>query len=148
MSRHLDDTGSGHPILGFLDALERGLDDVAEAPAWSLNASETSAAVSRLVADLARLAEVEGRLLDQAKTLDLPGEIGARSLSSWLAKQTRMTGGEAARRVRLAKTLNTHPPTKAAVVSVGEPWLESDQVSTRLARLRRLSRDACSTFAR
>ncbi|WP_323793273.1 hypothetical protein [Nocardioides sp.] len=42
MSRHLDDTGTGHPILGFLDLLESGLDDIADAPAWSLNAEETS----------------------------------------------------------------------------------------------------------
>ena len=117
MNRHLDDIGTGHPILGFLDLLERGLDDIAETPAWSLNAAETSVAISRLVADLARLAELEARSLCQAKTLDLPGEIGARSLSSWLAKQTRMTGGEAARRIRLAKTLNTHPQTKQAVAT-------------------------------
>jgi hypothetical protein len=117
MSRHLDDTGAGHPILGFLDLLERGLDDIADTPAWSLTAAETTAVITRLETDLARLAELEARSLCQAKNLDLPGEIGARSLSSWLAKQTRMTGGEAARRVRLAKTLNTHPQTKQAVAT-------------------------------
>ena len=115
MSRHLDDTGTGHPILGFLDALETGLDDIKDAPAWSLSDKETTAAVTRLVSDLARLAELECRLLGQAQTLDLPGSIGARSLSTWLARMTRMTAAEAGRRTKLAKALDSHDQTREAV---------------------------------
>ncbi len=117
MSRHLDDTGTGHPILGFLDALEAGLDDIKDAPVWSLNAEETTQAVTRLVADLARLAEVETRLLGQAHTLDLHGSIGARSVSQWLARATRMTRGEANRRCKLATSLDAHPQTRQAVAA-------------------------------
>ncbi len=85
MSRHLDGTGSGNPITGFLDLLEAGLDEIAGAPAWSLDADETTAVITRIEADLARLAELESRALTQAKTLDLPGQIGAKSLAVWLA---------------------------------------------------------------
>ncbi len=60
MAKHLDDT-QGHPILRFLDVLERGLDEIAETPAWSLTTTETTQVVTRLEADLARLAEVEAR---------------------------------------------------------------------------------------
>ncbi len=37
MSRHLDGTGSGHPITLMLDVLETALDQIAEAPTWSLD---------------------------------------------------------------------------------------------------------------
>ena len=78
MSRHIDGTGAGHPVLGFLDLLEASLDEVAEAPMWSLGSVETTTVITRLSVDLARLAELEARALLQAKTLALPDEIGAR----------------------------------------------------------------------
>jgi cell division protein FtsB len=115
MSRHLDGTGTGHPILACLDVLEAELDAIKDAPAWSLNAEETEAAITRLSADLARLAEVETRLLGQAESLDLPGQLGASSLSAWLARTTRMTKGEAGRHTKLAKTLSCHDQTRQAV---------------------------------
>jgi hypothetical protein len=117
MSRHLDDTGTGHPILGFLDVLEAGLDDIADTPAWSLSADETAAAVTRLVADLARLAEVETRLLGQIAALDLPADMGVSSTAKWLARTTRQTKGEARRRTKLAETLQRHEQTRQAVAS-------------------------------
>jgi hypothetical protein len=115
MSRHLDGTGTGHPILGFLDLLEAGLDQVTDTPARSLNAEEATQVITRLSADLARLAELEARSLTQAESLDLPGQLGARSLSDWLARTTRMTKSEAGRRTKLAKTLATHDQTRQAV---------------------------------
>jgi hypothetical protein len=117
MSRHLDDTGTGHPILGFLDLLDAGLDGIADAPAWSLTAGETTAAVTRLVADLARLAEIETRLLGQVAALDLPAEMGVSSTAKWLARTTRQTKADAARHVRLAKVLAAHEQTRQAVAS-------------------------------
>ncbi len=42
MNEHLDGTGSAHPIMRCLDALERELDDVVDAPTWSLDAAETT----------------------------------------------------------------------------------------------------------
>jgi hypothetical protein len=117
MSRHLDDTGTGHPILGFLDVLEAGLDDIADAPAWSLSAGETTAAVTRLMGDLARLAEVETRLLGQVTALDLPADMGLSSTAKWLARTTRQTKGEAARHTKLAEVLTTHDQTRAAVAA-------------------------------
>ncbi|WP_323793739.1 HNH endonuclease signature motif containing protein [Nocardioides sp.] len=115
MSRHLDGTGTGHPILACLDVLEGELDTISDTPAWSLTAEETTTAVARLVADLARLAEVETRLLAQAEALDLPGTIGASSTSAWLARTTRMTRGEANRRTHLTQVLGAHQQTRDAM---------------------------------
>ena len=117
MSRHLDGTGTGHPVLGFLDLLEHGLDQITDTPAWSLNAEETTAAITRLSSDLARLAEVETRLIGQVEALDLPGTMGARSTSAWLARTTRMTRGEANRKCGLAKKLAAHDQTHAALAA-------------------------------
>ncbi|MEN8672614.1 DUF222 domain-containing protein [Nocardioides sp.] len=115
MSRHLDGTGTGHSVLGFLDLLEQGLDQITDTPAWSLNAEETTAAITRLSTGLARLAEVETRLIGQVEALDLPGVMGARSTAAWLARTTRMTRGEAGRRTKLAETLSAHDQTRQAV---------------------------------
>ncbi|CAN5198931.1 hypothetical protein BH09ACT12_BH09ACT12_37030 [soil metagenome] len=117
MSRHLDGTGSGHPITGFLDLLEHGLDEVADTQLWSMNAEETTQFIVRLEADLARLAELEARALTQAKTLDLHGAIGAKSVAAWLARTTRLTQGEAHRRTKLAEMLDNHDQTRAAVAA-------------------------------
>ena len=115
MSRHLDGTGSGHPIARLLDVLEDALDEAADAATWSLSVEETTRLVSRLVTDQARLAEVESRLLAHAQTVDVHGAAGMRSLSSWLARTTRMTKGEANAKVRLAEALACHDQTRHAV---------------------------------
>ena len=117
MSRHLDGTGTGHPVLCFLDLLEQGLDQITGTPAWSLNAEETTAAITRLSTGLARLAEVETRLIGQAEALDLPGVMGARSTAAWMARTTRMTRGEANRKCSLAKTLRSHEQTRHAMAA-------------------------------
>ena len=130
MSRHLDGTGTGHPVLGFLDLLEQGLDQITGTPAWSLNAEETTAAITRLSTDLARLAEVETRLIGQVEALDLPGVMGARSTAAWLARTTRMTRGEANRKCGLAKTLRSHEQTRDAMAA-GDVLAEQATVITR-----------------
>ena len=114
MSKHLDGT-LGHPVLRFLDVLEAGLDGVADSPVWSLDGAEATEATSRLVADLARLAELQTRVLTQVETLGVPAAGGFRSLSSWLATTTHLTAREAARTTRLATALRSHELTRAAL---------------------------------
>jgi hypothetical protein len=117
MSRYLDDTGTGHPILGFLDLLEAGLDSVVDTPTWSLSPAETAEVLTRLTADVARLAELECRTITHGATVDLPGDLGVSSMSKWLARTTRQTPGEAGRRARLAATLDSHEQTRRAVAA-------------------------------
>ncbi len=76
---------------------------------------QTTAAITRLSADLARLAEVEARLLTHAQSLDVHGAAGMNSLAAWLAHTTRMTRGQANAKVRLAEALAAHDQTRAAV---------------------------------
>ncbi len=105
MSRHLDGTGSAHPIVRFLDVLERELDDLVDAPTWSLDAPDTTQVVGRLAALEARLDELEARTVRHAETLEVPAAGGFRSTTAWLARLTHLTRPEAARKVRLAQAL-------------------------------------------
>ncbi len=130
MSRHLEGTGSGHPITRMLDVLDTALDDATEAPTWSLNAAQTADAISRLTTDLARLAEVEARLLTHAQGLDVHGAAGMNSLAAWLAHTTRMTRGQANAKVRLAQGLAAHDQTRAAV-SAGDVLVEQAEAITK-----------------
>ena len=56
-------------------------------------------------------------LLGQAAALDLPGEVGVRSVPQWLARTTRMTRGQANRHTALAAALDSHDQTRVAVAA-------------------------------
>ncbi|GAA5142051.1 HNH endonuclease signature motif containing protein [Nocardioides marinquilinus] len=129
MTKHLDDSGSAHPILRFVEGLERGLEALVDVPAWSLDATKTRELVPRLAAGLARVHELQARVVGQAGDLDLPAELGVRSLSAWLARTTRVTPAEAARTTRLAESLRTHEPTRVAVAA-GRVHAEQARVIT------------------
>ena len=130
MSRHLDGTGSAHPIVRFLDLLERELDDLVDAPTWSLDAPDTTQVVGRLAALEARLDELEARAVRHAETLDIPITAGTRSTTAWLARLTHLTRPEAARKVRLAQALASHEQTREAMAR-GEVHAEQALVIDR-----------------
>ena len=115
MSRHLDGTGSAHPIIGCLDALDRALDEAADAPTWSLDTTDTTQILQRIATDQARLAELEARALRHAETLQIPTDAGTRSTTAWLARHTHVTRQEAGRKVRLAHALAGHEQTREAM---------------------------------
>ena len=130
MSRHLDGTGSAHPIVRFLDAVERELDELVDAPTWSLDASDTTQVVGRLAALEARLDELEARAVRHAETLEVPAAAGTRSTAAWLARLTHVTRPEAARKVRLAMALAGHEQTREAMAR-GEVHAEQALVIDR-----------------
>ncbi|WP_134766499.1 HNH endonuclease signature motif containing protein [Nocardioides sp. 1609] len=117
MSKHHDDHRDGHPVARFVALLEAELAVLVDAPAWSLDAAATADLVPRLAQVVAGVQELEARVIGQAGVLDLPGTIGARSLTAWLARVTRVTGGEASRKVRLAGDLAAHEATRVAMAS-------------------------------
>ena len=142
MSRDLDDTGSAHPISRFLDALER---DSTTSPTlrpgrWTPPRPPRSSPASPPTSP--EIAELEARTLRHAETLGAPADLGVRSLTAWLSHQTRITRPEAARKVRLAHTLTTHPQTREAMAR-GEVHAEQALViGQRCRRPRRRERRA------
>ena len=115
MNEHLDGTGSAHPILRCLDTLERELDDLVDAPTWSLDAAETTQVITRLATHAARIDELEARAVKHAETLQVPSAGGFRSTAAWLARLTRITRTAAARKTRLATALAGHEQTRHAM---------------------------------
>lgn len=130
ISRHLDDTGSAHPITRFLDAVETALDELAGASTWALSTPETTRDVTRLATVLDRLDEVEARVVGHAETLDASADLDVRSTAAWLARVTRVTRSAAARKVRLVHALRDHPQTREAM-SRGEVHAEQAVVVAR-----------------
>ena len=115
MNEHPDGTGSAHPILRCLDTLERELDNLVEAPTWSLDPAETTQVITRLAAHNARIDELEARVLKHAETLQVPTAGGFRSTAAWLARLTRTTRAAATRKMRLATALAGHEQTRHAM---------------------------------
>ncbi len=116
MSRHLDDTRTGHPILRFLDLLEDGLDDIKDTPAWSLNAQETTQVVTRLTRTC------HGWPRSRPAPSPSPDPRPTRSdrcegSDAVAARVTMMTSGEAGRHTKLAKTLAAHDQTRQALAA-------------------------------
>ncbi|WP_137294768.1 HNH endonuclease signature motif containing protein [Nocardioides dongxiaopingii] len=117
MSKHPGDRSDGHPVARFVALLEAELAALVDAPTWSLDAAATADLVPRLAGLVAGVQELEARVVGHAGVLDLSGSIGARSLAAWLARTTRVTGAEAARKARLAGDLTAHETLRVAMAS-------------------------------
>src|SRR4051812_3643022 len=83
-----------HPVTRFLNSMSRALDQLAEAPTWSMSAAEQGDALVRLRAQRARLAELEMRVLLSADRNDVGKAEGATSTPAWLAHATGSTRAE------------------------------------------------------
>ncbi|WP_340538129.1 HNH endonuclease signature motif containing protein [Nocardioides sp. GXZ039] len=108
------DTGTGHPLAVLVARFKKDLAGHVDTPLWSLDADDTAALLVDLAEVTASLAELETRTLTQADALDLPGSIGARSVSAWLRRLVPITPGRAHRTTRLAHELATHEQTRVA----------------------------------
>jgi hypothetical protein len=119
-----------HVVTAAIDDVQRRLSDVADAPVWSLNPSEATAALAHVGAATAQLAELEARLLVHVEQTEVPGRSGATSTANWHAAATRTTRPHAHRTVRLAHGLDTHEPTRAALAA-GTVHVEQAEVIVR-----------------
>lgn len=124
-----------HPVTGALGAARTALAEAADAPVWSMSADETAAALGECDALEAQVARERSRLLRQADALDLPGQIGARSVAAWDARQSRVTRPSGHRRAFLAHALDAHPAVDRALAD-GSIRVEQAEVILRaLAKL-------------
>src|SRR4051812_39201151 len=95
------------------------LDRVAEAPVWALDAAATAAALTGLTRVEARVAELQLRVAEHARTLEVGAGVGATSVANWWARTSRLTRPETHRRARLAAALATdrHAGVRAALAT-------------------------------
>ena len=78
-----------HPLTRFAVRLDELLDEVADADAWSLSATEERDVLRRLTASAARVSEVYLRVLAAADRDDVGKVDGSPSTAAWLAAATR-----------------------------------------------------------
>jgi len=101
------ETGQAHPIGWFAVRVNDVLDELADAPAWSMTAEEQRGALLRLTQAQARVAELRFRVLAAGDDNDIGKETAASCTAAWLAHQTRQERPRANGDVKLAAALAT-----------------------------------------
>src|SRR4051812_24956382 len=91
-------TDTPTPSAGVVAELEAVLDRVAGASMWSLDAEATAAALTGLTRVEARLAELQLRVAEHARTVEVGAGTGATSVANWWAHTSRLTRPETHRR--------------------------------------------------
>jgi hypothetical protein len=120
-------TDRGHPITAAVSEIAAALTEVEHAPAWSLSDEETRRNLVALTRLSARVAALELKVAAHADRNRVGDSSGATSAAVWWANQTRMTQREAARKMRLARALETHDPVGDALAA-GEVLADQAQV--------------------
>jgi len=117
MAGTADTTGRGHPIEVTAARIEDLLKDVRDVPAWSMGTDETRGEMVRLARLEAQMVELQTRVVDHGRSIEVEAESGASSTANWWAHQTKQTRAGAHRRTRLAQALATglHEPVRLAL---------------------------------
>ncbi len=119
-----------HRVTSAIADARARLASVTEVPVWSMDATETTAAIADVQAAKAQLAELEARLLSHADRIDIAAETGATKTATWHAHQTRTRRPVAFAATRLATGLETHDQTRAALAG-GALHVEQAEVILR-----------------
>ena len=105
-----------HRVSAGITAARTGLAVVADAPVWSMDAIQVTAALDELTALESQVAAIRARLIVHAETVEAPGSE-SMSTPNWLARRQRLSRPEAHRRTRLAEGLHSHPVTTVALTA-------------------------------
>ena len=117
-----------HPVVGFVDALERLLDDASVANAWTMTRAELAAVLPRITRAKARLDEVELRVLREAHRNAVGDDVGATSTPAWWAHVTGQPMPVAHGRAKLAQRLDEGHDTTRAALAAGRVQVEQARV--------------------
>jgi hypothetical protein len=117
MAHTADTTDRDHPISVVVSRFEDELKTLRDHPAWSMNAEETRDAMARITRLEAQLAELQARVVDHGRTIEVESANGAPSTANWWATETNQTRAGAHRKTKFAEALNTdlHEPVRAAL---------------------------------
>lgn len=108
-----------HPIVGFTRALGAALDRALVHDPVFLTPEDKRTVLVELAREQARLEALSLRVLAAADRDDVGAESGAVSTAAWLSHATRVDRSEAARRIRLANSLEREHPVAAAGLADG-----------------------------
>ena len=104
-----------HPVAAVVARLHAELDAVTEVPVWTLGEAEAEALLLEATRLRARVAALELRVAGHADRVEVGLRHGATSTANWWAHASRLTRAEAHRRIRLARSLQTHEDVAAAL---------------------------------
>jgi hypothetical protein len=107
MTGTVDDTDRGHPIGVGLSRIADELKTLRDASVWSMTAAQTRAALVESTRLAAQVAELEARLAQHARTVQVEADSGATSTANWWAHATKQTRTAAHRKTKLAGALGT-----------------------------------------
>lgn len=119
-------------VDGALGQLSRGLESLAGLPLGSLSDDEVERLLVSLTRLSARVAAATSVVAVEADRRCLGDRIGARRTSQWWARQTRLTRGESARLMALARSLDSpfFAPVRDALAS-GDVLVDQAHVIVR-----------------
>jgi uncharacterized protein DUF222/HNH endonuclease len=131
MTGTVDSSDRGHPIGVGLSRIVDELKTLRDAPAWSMTAAQTRAALTELSRLEAGLAELQLRVAGHARTVQVEAESGATSTATWWAHATKQTRPVAHRKTKLAAALGTgvFEPVRVALAE-GRMLADQAQVIT------------------
>ncbi|HET6939709.1 MAG TPA: DUF222 domain-containing protein, partial [Nocardioides sp.] len=124
-----------HRVTSAIAGVRSELSSVAEVPVWSMDADQTTDALTEVRAAKAQLAELEARLLTHADRTDVAAESGATSTANWHAHATQTTRQQSHRLMRTAHGLDTHEATRAALAHGGVNVEQADVILHALDEL-------------
>ncbi len=119
-----------HPVTRVVTGVRAQLREIAQTPVWSMDPTETTAAIADVQAAEAQLAEVKARLLSHATRIDIPAATATSSTANWHAVTSRTTRAQAHRTMRLAAGLEQRDLTRAALAE-GQIHVEQAEVILR-----------------
>src|SRR5690606_17312953 len=104
---------------GVLARVDAALAELGELSLSTLSGPDVTRVFEAATSALSRVTAQACRAGVEADRRRLGDEIGARHTHQWWARRTRMTRGEAARLVRLGKSLeeSVHAPVSAALAA-------------------------------
>jgi hypothetical protein len=107
--------GAPFGLPAAVDTLLAQIRAVAEQEPWTVPVAELGAQLVRLQTGIDALTGTAARWTQTFADQDGPADAGAGSLATWLRRELRVTGKDAARRVRVGRLLNQLPATLEAL---------------------------------
>jgi hypothetical protein len=108
-----------HPVALAVARLREDVAALNAVAVWTMNDRDTQSALVDATRLLAQVGDLELRLAAHADRVQVGEASGATSAAVWWAHSTRMTQREAARKMKLAKALESQEPVAHALATGG-----------------------------
>ena len=105
----------GNRLHWFAGRAHEVLDEIGQPPTWAMTPHEHGETIAELLALRSRIEAHLFTVVADADRADVAAPAGATSTAAWVRAATGVTGAEATRLVRQARTIESHPATHTAL---------------------------------